>query len=204
MKSLAVGLAVLVASFAYAQDRPVAQAAKGTPRTYVGRVSVERLEDGRRLRLLDDFAYFDDQGLRWDAPKGSVIDGAAIPPMVWTALGTRPLEGRYRNASIIHEIACVQKQRPWPLVHEAFYSAMLTSEVPKYGALLMYGAVYHFGPRWPTKDSEAVGEKQPPATDENFKKLEAAIQAFVAGTDLFMVDDDVMARRVREIRFAPP
>jgi hypothetical protein len=212
---LAVGIALLVMPSAHAQDLPLAQAEKGTPRTYVGRVVTELLDDGRRLRLLEDFAYFDDRGLRWNAPKGSVIDGTLIPRVVWAAAAGRPFEGRYRNASIIHGVACVEKRRPWQLAHEAFYSAMLTSEVPKYAALLLYGTAYHFGPRWVTDEAEAwmkadprvtepgLGEPQPAATEENLQRLEAAVLALVKGTDLFMVDDDTMARRVREIRIAP-
>jgi hypothetical protein len=212
---LAVGIALLVMPSIRAQELPLAQAVKGTPRTYDGRVMAEWLEDGRRMRLLDDFAYFDDRGLRWNAPKGSVIDAATVPRMAWTAVNARPFDARYRNASIIHDVACAEKRRPWQLVHAALYSAMLASEVPKYSALLIYGAVYHLGPRWVINDAEAwvksdprvtepgLGAAQPPATEENFKKLETAVEALVKGTDLFMVDDETMARRVREIRFAP-
>ena len=211
---LAVAMAVLVMRPIHAQDPPSAQAARGTPRTYAGRVMAEWLDDGRRMRLLEDFAYFDDRGQRWSAPKGSVIDADTVPRMAWIAVSARPFDARYRNASIIHDVACAEKRRPWQLAHEALYSAMLASEVPKYSALLIYGAAYHFGPRWVTNGSEAwmkfdprvtepgLGEPQPPATEENFKRLEAAVQALVEGTDLFMVDDDTMARRVREIRFA--
>jgi hypothetical protein len=212
---LAFGITVLFMPPTHAQELPLAQAAKGPPRTYAGRVMAEWLDDGRRMRLLDDFAYFDDRGLRWNAPKGSMIEAATVPRMAWTAVSARPFDARYRNASIIHDVACVEKRRPWQLVHEAFYGAMLTSEVPKYAALLLYGAAYHFGPRWVINDVEGwmkadprvtepgLGEPQPPATEENVKRLEAAVQAIVAGTDLFMVDDEVVARRVREIRFAP-
>ena len=41
-----------------------------------------------------------------------------------------------------------RKKRPWDAVHLAFYHAMLASGVPRAKANLMYGMVYHFGPRW--------------------------------------------------------
>src|SRR5690606_6494125 len=57
-------------------------------------------------------------------------------------------EGPYRNASVIHDVACDQKQRPWRDVHRAFYTAMLAAQVDPIKAKIMYGAVYQFGPRW--------------------------------------------------------
>ncbi len=44
-----------------------------------------------------------------------------------------------------------QKIRSWESVHEAFYYAMRASEVESLRSLIMYGAVYHFGPSWPLK-----------------------------------------------------
>jgi hypothetical protein len=33
----------------------------------------------RKMRLLEDFVFVDDQNVRWEAPAGSTIDGASIP-----------------------------------------------------------------------------------------------------------------------------
>jgi len=117
---------------------------------YIGTVQTEWLEDGRRMRLLASFSYIDPKGLQWDAPSGWVVDGASIPQVAWTFIGG-PFEGKYRNASVIHDVGCDQKARPWESVHEVFYWAMLTSEVETWRAMIMYAAVYHFGPRWPRK-----------------------------------------------------
>jgi Protein of unknown function (DUF1353) len=117
---------------------------------YIGTVKAKWLDDGRRMRLLAKFSYIDPKGLRWDAPKGWVIDGASIPRVLWTPVGG-PFEGIYRNASVIHDVGCDQRTRPWEAVHEVFYWAMLTSGVGILRAKIMYAAVYHFGPRWPQK-----------------------------------------------------
>lgn len=115
---------------------------------YVGTVQTEWLEDGRRMRLLSPFAYFDPNGVEWNAPTGWVVEGASIPQVAWSFIGA-PFEGKYRNASVIHDVGCDQKIRPWEAVHKVFYWAMRTSGVETWRAKIMYAAVYHFGPRWP-------------------------------------------------------
>jgi hypothetical protein len=115
---------------------------------YVGTVQTEWLEDGRRMRLLAAFSYFDPAGQEWQAPNGWVVDGASIPKIAWSVIGG-PFEGRYRNASVIHDVSCDKKEKAWEAVHEVFYWAMLASGVEKWRAKVMYAAVYHFGPRWP-------------------------------------------------------
>jgi len=99
------------------------------------------------MKLINPFGYVDPKGQKWDAPAGSIVDGASIPKFAWTIIGG-PFEGKYRNASVIHDVACKVKQRPWQDVHEVFYTAMLASDVPVTTAKIMYAAVYHFGPRW--------------------------------------------------------
>ena len=39
--------------------------------------------DDRRMRIEEDFWYLDPDGKRWDAPRGSEIDGASIPKIFW-------------------------------------------------------------------------------------------------------------------------
>jgi len=114
---------------------------------FVGKVVAEWLPGGRDMKLVKDFAYVDPQGRRWNAPAGSVVNGASIPQFAWSIIGG-PFEGRYRDASVIHDVACRTKDHPWQDVHEAFYTAMLASGVETLKAKVMYAAVYHFGPRW--------------------------------------------------------
>ncbi|PLC07463.1 hypothetical protein CY658_10960 [Variovorax sp. RO1] len=115
---------------------------------YEGTVQTEWLEDGRKMRLLAPFTYYDHKGRKWDAPKDWVVDGASIPQVAWTFSGG-PYEGKYRNASVVHDVGCDRKAQPWEDVHEVFYYGMLASGVEPWRAKIMYAAVYHFGPRWP-------------------------------------------------------
>jgi hypothetical protein len=114
---------------------------------YIGVPAVELLEDGRLLKLLNDFSFKDAAALTWLAPKGALIDGASIPQALWTIVGG-PLEGKYRNASILHDWYCDKRSRPWRAVHRMFHEGMLVSGVSSAKARIMYLAVYYGGPRW--------------------------------------------------------
>jgi outer membrane protein OmpA-like peptidoglycan-associated protein len=109
-------------------------------------VKTEWLEDGRKMRLLEDFQYLDNASKAWLAPKGWVVDGASIPQVLWAFGG--PLEGLYRKASVVHDVACDKEQETWQAVHRMFFEAMQCSGVAMTRAQVMYAAVYHCGPRW--------------------------------------------------------
>lgn len=114
---------------------------------YDGVVQAEWLDDGRKMRLLADFVYIDPNEIKWSAPEGSIVDGASIPRIFWTIFGS-PFTGKYRDASVIHDVACVERNRTWELVHLAFYYGMRASDVEESHAQRAYAAVYHLGPRW--------------------------------------------------------
>ena len=102
---------------------------------------------GRTMKIKNDFSFIDSSGKRWLAPGGSIVDGASIPRVFWSLLGG-PYEGLYRDASVVHDVACVTRTRRWEDVHLMFYEAMLISGVSINKAKIMYAAVYYFGPRW--------------------------------------------------------
>jgi hypothetical protein len=58
------------------------------------------------------------------------------------------LPSRYRNASIVHDVECVRKTKPWEEVHLMFYEGCRCSGLPELQAKTLNAAVYHFGPRW--------------------------------------------------------
>jgi hypothetical protein len=111
---------------------------------------VELLDDGRQVKLLEDFVYLDPRGRAWTTSRNTVVDGASIPKAFWTITGG-PFEGKYRNASIVHDEACVKMTESWQNVHLMFYEACRCGGVPEYQAKLLYAAVFHFGPKWKFK-----------------------------------------------------
>jgi len=118
--------------------------------SFIGDVIAKWNADGRTMTLTAPFAYKDPTGYMWEAPTGSMVDGASIPKVAWSVIGG-PFEGKYRDSSVIHDVGCKTKKQPWELVHKAFYTGMLASGVDATKAKTMYAAVYHFGPRWAEK-----------------------------------------------------
>ena len=114
---------------------------------FQGRVLAQWLDDGRTMRLEEDFAFIDPHGIRWDAPAGSVVDGASIPSYLWSVIGG-PFAGKYRNASVVHDVACGRQDRPWTDVHWMFHEAMLSAGVDPAKAQVMFAGVWAGGPRW--------------------------------------------------------
>jgi hypothetical protein len=131
---------------------------------YEGRENFEWLANGRHMRLLNRFAYVDPIEIRWEVPRGAVVDGASIPRVLWTLIGG-PFEGKYRTASVVHDWYCDLRSRPWKQVHRMFFDAMITSLVPVAQARLLYAGVYLGGPRWSKTVEEnivlAITRRQP-------------------------------------------
>lgn len=115
---------------------------------YVGAPPVVSwLDDGRLVKLMKSFAYINAKGQHWRVPKHAEVDGASIPRPLWSLIGG-PFEGKYRNASIVHDWFCDVRTRAWQGVHRMFHEGLLASGVGPRRAMLMYAAVSRFGPRW--------------------------------------------------------
>jgi hypothetical protein len=59
-----------------------------------------------------------------------------------------PFEGKYRNGSVLHDVAYGQHNRPWWDCDRMFYNAMRCSGVSVGEAKTMYYALYKFGRHW--------------------------------------------------------
>lgn len=114
---------------------------------FEGRVVAHWEDDGRSMTLLEPFGYRDPSAVHWPAPAGSLVNGASIPRVFWSLIGG-PFSGRFRRASVVHDVACIDRTRPWRQVHRMFYDACRCGHVGVVKAKTMYYAVYHFGPRW--------------------------------------------------------
>ena len=134
---------------------------------YVGKLVLEWLPDGRLMEIQKPFAFIDSAELHWDVPKKAQIDGASIPRILWSVTGG-PYNGKYRDASAVHDWYCSIRTRTWVATHAMFYEAMLTSGVPSRQAKVMYAAVKYAGPRWSTMDTHntnvATGGRWKPGT----------------------------------------
>jgi uncharacterized protein DUF1353 len=148
--------------------------------------------DGRTMTLLTELSYTDPQGAIWDAPPGSVVDGASIPRYLWSFMGG-PFEGKYRNASVLHDVAYAEHNRPWWDCDRMFYNAMRCSGVSAVEAKTMYYALYKFGHHWkfPIKRGKPVkyqgalvarGEEIPRAIPVNPAQINEA-RDWISNTD---------------------
>jgi Protein of unknown function (DUF1353) len=128
---------------------------------YSGQPETRWDADGRSMTLLNELRYTDPQGLVWIAPAGSSVDGASIPKSLWSFMGG-PFEGRYRNASVLHDVSYDQKKRPWADCDRMFYNAMRCSGVGAVEAGTMYYSLYKFGHHWktPIKKAKKLSKKE--------------------------------------------
>ena len=111
---------------------------------------------GKRLSVLNETAneliYQDPSNFPWLVPKGTVNDGASVPPLLESFIaGGLNTDARY--AAIVHDHFCDEMNSPghfvaggYPAIHRMFYHAMLCSGVDKRTAGFMYAAVVKFGP----------------------------------------------------------
>jgi len=114
---------------------------------FKGDVVAKWLPDGREMELMQDFSFIDRHGVVWHAPKTSIVDGASIPRFFWRYIGS-PFVGKYRRASVIHDVYCKTKSRPHDRVHKVFHEMMLADGVEEDDARQMYLAVKLRGPEW--------------------------------------------------------
>lgn len=115
--------------------------------SFAGKPVASWSDDGRNMTLETDFAYVDPRGKKWSAPKGAVINGASIPRPFWSVIGG-PFEGRFRNASVVHDVYCDSMSEPSQAVHFMFYEACRCGGVSEQKAKMLYYAVATFGPKW--------------------------------------------------------
>src|SRR5262245_51275704 len=121
---------------------------------FSGLVHAKWCSDGRKMVLQQELTFTDSNNVAWDVPKGAMIDGASIPKLFWS-FGLGPYEGRYRDASVVHDYACCMQIRTSHDAHRMFYDAMLVRHEKRWRAKLMYWAVVWFGPDWPQKPEKA-------------------------------------------------
>jgi hypothetical protein len=129
---------------------------------FSGTIDTRWEADGRTMTLLNELRYTDPKGVVWIAPAGSKVDGASLPKAFWSIIGG-PFEGKYRNASVLHDVAYDEKSRPWQEVDRMFYNAMRCAGVGSVQAKTLYYALYRHGRHW----KFAIKKAKPVVPDSN-------------------------------------
>lgn len=165
--------------------------------TFEGPLVAEFLGDGRDVKLTLPFAYKDPAGKLWSVPTGTVVNGASIPQSFWSIIGG-PFEGKFREASVVHDHLCVTQTATWEDTHLVFYNAMRANDVDTLKAKLMYAAVYNFGPRWvEVKPGEPAGLiSGHPVMLESAK---AAILKYVTENNPSIADIQAMSAKIAQL-----
>lgn len=129
---------------------------------FSGTVDARWEPDGLTMVLLKELRYTDPYGVVWIAPAGARVDGASIPRAFWSIIGG-PFEGKYRNASVLHDVAYDEQTRPWQEADRMFYNAMRCSGVGAVTAKTMYYVLVRHGRHWKRPQEQATGLHPRPA-----------------------------------------
>lgn len=120
--------------------------------------------------LAEPLNFTDARAKTWVAPRGTLTDGASIPPIFVSIVGS-PTAPEYVEAGAIHDAYCGvgnegganYHRGRWQDVHRMFYDALVASGTPDQRAKLMFAAVWLGGPRWNTYEDLTrmpIGTKQ--------------------------------------------
>ena len=94
-----------------------------------------------------------------------------------------PFEGRYRNASVLHDVAYDQRTRPWQECDRMYYNAMRCSGVSALEAKTMFYSLYRFGRHGVFEVKKAKRVKQSPEAVAQTEELPRAIPVSAAEID---------------------
>ena len=103
----------------------------------------------------NELKFVDSEKHPWIAPKGTLTDGASIPPVFVSVIGS-PTSQEFVNAAAIHDAYCgigneklpQYHTETWQNVHRMFYDALRVGGTSPKKAKIMFAAVYLGGPRW--------------------------------------------------------
>lgn len=128
-----------------------------------------------------DLEFVDGSAAKWQAPEGTLTDGASIPPLFVAMLGD-PASREYAPAGAMHDAYCGlgnengpnYHARPWQQVHRMFYDGLRVAGTPEKRAKLMFAAVWLGGPRWGQWD-RGLGDVTGAQKQQMLKQTQALI-----------------------------
>jgi hypothetical protein len=129
---------------------------------FSGQVETRWENDGVTMVLLNELRYTDPYGEVWIAPAGSRVDGASIPRAFWSVMGG-PFEGKYRKASVLHDVAYDEQKVSPEEADLMFYNAMRSSGVSAVKAKTMYYALRRHGRHWKHRQALPASNPQRPS-----------------------------------------
>jgi len=160
-----------------------------------------RWHGSRNMILEEDFYYIDPKGRKWDAPRGSHLNGATIPMALWSIVGP-PYSGKYRRASVVHDVGVGELSNPdvstaqRKKADRMFYHACRYDGCSRHFAAMLYAGV-RFGTWTSSKRSMSFGEEfeeirdmpESDATRDIFRKIINESEHAIKNEDLDLLDE---------------
>ena len=130
---------------------------------------------------IEPLLFVDGARRSWEAPTGTLTDGASIPLLFVPLLGN-PRSPQFLYAGTLHDAYCGVGNEAgprfhgdtWQNVHIMFYDALTVSGVPKAKAQIMFSAVWLGGPRW-----EAAGRSLEQVPEQVLVQAFQSAQAYI-------------------------
>jgi hypothetical protein len=98
------------------------------------------------MKVLQEFTYCDTNNVKWTVPKGLIVDGASIPRILWTIMGS-PFIGGHRRPSVIHDAYCKLEIRSYEDTQKVFNEMMQVEGVGCIKRFFMRWGIKFFGPK---------------------------------------------------------
>ncbi len=163
-----------------------------------------RWSGSRNMILEEDFYYIDPEGRKWDAPKGSCLNGATIPMALWSIIGP-PYAGKYRRASVVHDVGVGELSNPDVSTEQRKKADRMFYHACRYdGCSKLFAGELYIGVRFGTwasglssKKSSTFGEdfeekKDVPESDSTrdiFRKIKVESESAIENEDLDLLDE---------------
>lgn len=110
-------------------------------------------EAGGRLRLLETFALRDAEGRRWEAPAGTLVSGAAVPPSLRHLFDDLDAGTPLRKAAVLRDAVAAARTFGWKTVARVYHDASRAELASEPEAKALYAAWYAGGLRWEARGS---------------------------------------------------
>ena len=124
---------------------------------FEGRVVLEWVDETpyvAAMRLVEPFAFHQQNGKIWAVPTGSIVDGRAIPPLFAGLMGL-PFEGGFRKTAVVYDYAAKAQEQPWQDAQRMFYEGSIVEGVLPTEAKVMYMLLNAAGSRWEVRETSS-------------------------------------------------
>jgi len=122
---------------------------------FEGRIVLEWLDEipfVAAMRMVEPFAFTQQDGTVWVVPAGGVVDGRAIPPLFVSVMGL-PFDGGFRKTAVVYDYAAKDQKQSWQDAQRMFFEGSITEGILPIEAKVMYTLLNATGSRWEVRDA---------------------------------------------------